>query len=173
MKFILWVLASSITLLLEVSVLPSFFGTMTPILTLAVLIIGIAMQDFWPGFWFTGLSGLARDILAPASAATHTPFLFGIFLIMHLFRIIAQWEEPLSRMGSAIAGLVGIPIAWVLASAVGRLALGLAPSTLALPDLVSRPAFREIIFSSVWLGVFCWFTLRRFGKKRATRLSQL
>lgn len=173
MKIILWLAIFISVLFLEVSFLPSFFGSAVPSLTTAVLIVGIALADFRTGFWFGGLAGIMRDILAPSTLAGHTILFLGLFFAMRFFLILTQWEEPLRRIGAVFFGLLVWPLVWILSAWVGRWFFGTSLPFLEWRDLASWPAALEITFAVVWFSVFSWLAIKSAARRRILRLTRL
>lgn len=171
--FLFWLGMFLLGLILETVVLPGFFGAYVPTLSLGVLVMGVSTQPFLAGFWFAGLSGLLRDSLAPPGDATHTIFFFLIFLLVHGFRIIAQWDEPSLRIGGALFALISIPVTWVLASRIGEAVLRLSPHGFSWRDAASATAVREVLFSMLWFSAFFWLTMRWFRRIRHQELNRI
>ena len=170
MKTILWLGVYLAVLIAEVTVLPQWLGVSAPALHFGVLAIGIASQDFLPGFLFAGLSGIARDALAPPSVAAHALFSLAVFFCMRLFLALSDWDEPMRRIGAVAIGILTAPPAWLIASAIAALVFGAASPAPGIADLWTTTALRETLFAAIWFLAFSWLAFRR---GRHTRESEL
>lgn len=174
MRFLIWALAYFVGLILETSVLPVFFSTGAPGISSAILIICITYLSFTSGMWLAAFAGLIRDFLFnPGFSASQVFLVMFIFLAMHLFRVISQWDEPLYRVSSVVVGFAVWPFALMASLSLNQLVLG---QSLALGELFSgimRLVGNELAFILVLLFVFSWFTIRRFTKRRSFELSSI
>lgn len=171
MRPVFWLAAFFAAFVMESAILPRVLGGLTPSLTIAALIIGIAAQRFWPAFTFAVLAGMIQDIAA--GGGIHTFTALGTFFAMQAFAAITQWEEPLARIGAAAVGLTLQPLLWQLGVRVAGLAFGTAASPLRGADIISRAALREVLFALAWFGLFTWRTFRTATERRAHRLRHL
>ncbi|MBI4132209.1 MAG: hypothetical protein HY474_01110 [Candidatus Sungbacteria bacterium] len=171
MRFFAWFGVFLAALLLEMAVLPQFFGALAPSLTLAVLIPGIASQRFWPGFGFAAAAGLALDVVA--GGGIHTLVAIGTFFSMQAFRALTQWEEPLDRIGAVACGLILQPLLQFVGAHVADSVFGAAAVPLSVSDIASVSYLREISFAAGWFMLFVWFEIRRVRRYRAGRLMHL
>lgn len=172
MQFIVWLALYLAAFLLEGAVLPVFFGARVPALSLTVLLIGVAFQDFWAGFWFASFAGLLRDVLASA-AFPYTVFALLLFGCLQLFLTFVQWDDPLRRLGAILIGLLAAPPVWLASSAVGHLFFHLPLRAITLSDLTSRFAFGEAAFAASWFLVFSWCALRVARRKRSLAAERI
>lgn len=173
MPWVGWLLLYLAALAFESAVLPELLGASVPSISGAVLIVGIVIQRFVPGFWFTVLAALIRDLLAPAAAPPHLASALVTFLAVHLFGALTQWDEPLRRIGGALVGIIARPVGLGVGAGLGRALFG---STLAAPglaDLASAAVRREAIFAALWWALFVWLTLRWFRRRRREEVSRL
>lgn len=159
-------------LILEVSVLPRLIEGIPPLLTLAGLVVGLARLEFRSGFWFAGCAGLLHDTVL-AGASSFTIFALTVFLVMHTFRALTQWDVPIAAIATVAVGLLSAPLAWVAASVAASAFFGLPRHSIEFGDLVHRTALQEVIFSSLWFSAFAWFLIRRFRWQRARELVRL
>lgn len=173
MKVIFWLILYVLAMLFEIFIFPFFFGTSVPSLTTIVSLMGIVFQEFVPGFWFAGLSGVMRDILSPQAAAWHTIFSLSIFFAVRFFMAVTQWEEPLGRISAVAAGLLAIFPVWFFSSAAGRFFFGIEGPRIAWGDFASGFAIRGMIFAALWFSAFSWLAVKLWGKKKSRRLEHL
>lgn len=173
MKALAWIGAYMVTLVLEVSFLPGFFGTGVPALHMAVLLLGIAFQDFWPGLWFSGLAGFSRDVLVPGSGGAETMTALLVFFAMRLFLAFDLFAMPFERMGAVLAGLFMVPVGSSIASHLARTAFGASIPSFQGRDLLSSVALRESMFAIVWFLAAAWLTARFYGRRRRDAMSRL
>lgn len=171
MKTLLWCLAFLLALIVEVSILPQFFGSSAPSLGQAVFILGVAFLGFRTGFAFAAFAGVLLDSVA--GGGTHTLVALATFFTMRTFGALSQWEEPLGRIGQVVAGLVAIPALRLLAAPVLAAALGVAVAPLHAADAASAAFLREVAFALAWFMCFSWFEIRRARTHRVRRLAHL
>lgn len=165
MRFLVWLALYCSAFVLEAVVLPVFFGLRLPGVSFAVLVTGIAFQDFWAGFWFAVCTGFLRDVLASA-AFPYTIFFLCIFGVLQLFYTLVQWEDPPRRLGALFAGFLLAPLAWVASAAFGHVLFRLPLRAITPSDLVSRFALGEAAFAALWLLVVSWCVLRWERRRR-------
>lgn len=171
MKFSLWLAAFLAALVIEFSVLPRFFGAMTPSITLPVMLLGIAFQRLGPGLAFAGLAGLSRDIVAGGGANTFVAF--GTVAVIHGVLRFTGWEESLGRISAVGAGLALHPFLRFAGDRLSGLLWATNGSVFAWPGLTNGPALRGLIFTLLWFTVFSWLTIRAESRGRAHRLRHL
>lgn len=171
-RFFSWLFGYFAALTLEVSFLPSFFGTAVPALHLMPLILGIVSQGFWPGLWFSGLAGFARDVLIPGTGGTQTVAALLVFLAVRLFLALDLFDVPLQRIGAIAAGLVVVPVASRLAVALAR-GFGAAVPSFHGSALLSGTAIRELAFAAAWFLIACWLIARSVERQRREALDRI
>ena len=174
MYFLIWLFGYLGALLLEVAVLPSFLGSWVLPLSTALVVAGIVLTDFFPGFWFAALSGLVGDFFISSNiVVSHTASALGLFFVIQFFRSLIELDEPLATPMVLAAGFAALPVGWVLGSAASHILFG--------RDLVSWGEFvgmnktflREAALAVFFVAVFSWVFIRRFSKTRERRLSRL
>lgn len=173
MKIIVWLVAYLAVLIAEIAVLPQWLGSSTPAAHFGVFVIGIAFQEFFPGFLFASISGIMRDALAPPFVATHTLFALAVFFSMRLFFALSDWDEPMRRIGAVAIGILATPPAWLIASAIGRAIFGAASPALDIAGLWTTAALRETLFIAAWFSVFSWLAFRRVRHTRESELTRI
>ncbi len=172
MRFFSWLFGYFAALALEVSFLPSFFGTAVPSLYLMPLILGIVSQGFWPGLWLSGLAGFVRDVLVSGTGGAQTVAALIVFLAMRLFLALDLFDVPLQRIGAIAAGLVVVPVASRLAVALAQ-GFGAAAPSFPGADFVSAAVLREIAFAAAWFFLASWLIVRSAQRHRREALHRI
>ena len=163
-----------VAIVFEIAILPQWFGSAVPAISIAVFFLGVAFQGFWPALWFAGLAGILRDVIAPSQDATHTLFFFGIFFVMQFFAFVSNWDEIARRIAAIGAGIIiGIPLSWFAASLVGRSFFHLATPVFSVSELLSRSGAIESIFTIVWFSVAVWVSIRWVRTMRRRAMSRI
>lgn len=173
LRFTFWLIGYAAAVLAEVFVLPSFLGASVPAVASAVLILGIAFQEFMPGFWLAAISGVIRDFVQPGGVVPHAAVFLAVFLAMRAVMRSRRWDEPVRRASTVAAGLVSLPLAIIGSSSVGEMFFDVRWGRLAWGDLVSRPAAGELLFAVAWFLVFSWLMLRWVARKRGEMVGQI
>ena len=173
LPFTFWFVGYAAALLAEIFVLPSFLGSSVPAVASAVLILGIAFQEFMPGFWFAGASGVIRDLVRPAGAVPHTVVFLVVFLAMRAVMGSRRWDEPVRRASTVAAGLASLPLAIIGSSSVGAVFFDISWGRLGWADLVSLPAADELLFAITWFSVFSWLMIRWVARRRGEMVGQI
>ncbi|MBI4132907.1 MAG: hypothetical protein HY473_02375 [Candidatus Sungbacteria bacterium] len=173
LHFVFWFIGYAAALLVEVFVLPSFLGSSVPAVASAVLILGIAFQEFMPGFWLAAASGVMRDLVRPAGVVPHAAVFLVVFLAMRAVMRSRRWDEPVRRASAVAAGLVSLPLALVGSNWAGAAFFDIRWGWLGWTDLVSRPAAGELLFALAWFSVFSWLMLRWVARKRGEMVGQI
>lgn len=174
MKFLFWIVLFASALFAEFTLLPDAIGSLAPVVSFAVLIMGIAWQEFWPGLVFTGLSGFLRDSVSPTDVASHTLFFIAVILFMWLFREFSGWDEPACRIGAIVGAFVFLPIFWNASSIAMEIAFNISTRHFLLSDMHSRWFLVNSIASALWLLILSWGLASWSRKQRfaiASRLS--
>ena len=174
MILIFWFLAYFASLLLEVSILPVFGTAWLPAVSTAFLIAGVALQDFYRAFWFAGLAGLAADFFVlPDFLISHTVLAFTIFFAVSFFKAVAHLDEPLYTVASLVVGFLALPLSRFSGAVIAKIFF--QRSTISFPHFFppDRLLLSEAFYSIFFVAVFSWFFIRRFSKRRSTRLSRL
>lgn len=171
MRLFAWLIAFTGTLVVETAALPQILGGLTPSLMLAVLLLGIAFQEFWPGFTFAAFAGLLLDITA--GGGIHTLIALGAFFTMQAFGALAQWEEPLGRIGAVALGLILQPLLRTIGAEVADFVLGVTASGIHFSDVASAIAVRETVFALTWFALFAWLEIRAASRRRGRRLRHV
>lgn len=172
MRFITWLAVYVLTFAAEISFLPSFFHSVVP-LSFSVLILGIALQEFEPGFWFAGLAGFSHDLVAPHAAGSHTVFFLAVFFSVHAFASVTQWEEPLRKISKVVVGLITAPVLWMLSTASVRIFFTSAVPTVRWADMPRMLTRGDYLFVSAWVILFAYVSLRRFQHERGHGFGRL
>ena len=172
MRWILWVAGYLVALLFELAFLPSFFGTAVPSLHLMPLILGIVFQGFWPGLWFSGLAGFARDVLIPGTGGTEVVTALLVFLAVRLFLALNLFDMPLERIGAVLVGLFTVPAASRVAVALAW-GFGAAVPSFHGSALLSGTAIRELAFVAAWFLIACWLIARSVERQRRETLDRI
>lgn len=174
MYLLIWLVGYLGALSLEAAVLPSFLGSWAPPLSTVLTVAGIVLADFFPGFWFAALSGLARDFFISSNILiSHTISTIGLFFTIHFFRSLVELDEPLATPAALAFGFAVLPLSWLLSSAAGYVFFG--------RDLVNygefigaNRTFLQGAASAVFfIAVFSWLFVRRFSRARERRFSRL
>lgn len=172
MKMLTWSGAYLVVLVLEIAFLPSFFGAAVPSLHLMPLILGIVSQGFWPGLWFSGLAGFARDVLIPGTDGTEVVTALLVFLAVRLFLALNLFDMPLERIGAVLVGLWAVPAAGRVAVALAR-GFGAAVPSFHDSTLLSGTAIRELAFAAAWFLIACWLIARSVERQRRKALDRI
>lgn len=174
MTLIFWLLIYLGILILEVAVLPVFGGSWTPAAASAFLVMGIALQDFYPAFWFAGLAGLTADFfLSPGSLVSHTVLALTVFFVVSFFRAVTQLDQPLYTIASLAVGFLACPLSWFSAILAARTFFQQSDMAFSDSFRFDRLFLMATVYASIFIAVFSWLFVRRFARRRATRLSQL
>ncbi len=158
--------------LLEVAILPRLTGSAAPTLTLAGLVVGLALLDFRSGFWFAGLTGLLHDTVL-AGSTSYTIFALTLLFAMRGFRALTQWDVPLADIAAMAFGLLMTPLAWVGASIAAGIFFAVPERVIAVGDLAHRTVVKEILFSFLWFPALSWLLIRRSRWQRAREVLRL
>lgn len=170
--FSAWLAGYIAALAFETAFLPAFFGVGVPALHAAVLILGIAFQGFWPGLWFAGAAGLARDLLIPGTGGAESLAALLVFMAVHLFLAFTSLDMPLERIGAIAVGLLSVPAASRLAAALAR-SLGAAVPPFHGADFFTSIALRELIFAAAWFLLAAWLIVRSVERRRRQALRRI
>ncbi|MEK9147969.1 MAG: hypothetical protein AAB650_00875 [Patescibacteria group bacterium] len=173
MNFISWFILYLALLFLEISVLPNFFTAAGPAISLYALALGLAWLDFRAGLWLAAAGGLMRDILSPIGVVPQTLVIFTVFFAIHLFRISAQWDEPLGRIAGAAVGLAAIIPGWVVASLASSVLFDLPMRAIGWADITNRLAIQEMAAAALGFLGFAVLMGRRSRRSRARKLTYI
>lgn len=172
MIFIAWLAAYILAFGAEISFLPVFFNSIPP-LSFSVLILGMAMQGFAPGFWFAGLAGFSRDLIAPQTAGSHVLFFLAIFFIVHAFAFATHLEEPLRKISKVVIGFIAAPVIWVLIGAGIGTFFESPVQAVRWTDMPRLFAPGDYLFISAVVIIFACVLLRRFRRGRGNEFGRL
>jgi hypothetical protein len=173
MRFLFWITLFVLALLGEVAVLPNMVGQFVPVISFAVLVVGIAWQEFWSGLFFVGLAGILRDSISPVDTVSHTLFFVIVFLLMRLFIALSAWDEPARRIGAIVGTFVLLPLSWNMSSLIMRALFHVSPPLFYLSDIHSRWFLVNSIVTSLWLLLLSWSMVRRQRKYRLAIASRI
>ncbi|GEM_PF-2398602 len=173
MRFLFWTVLFVLALLVEVAVLPDRVGSFATAISFAVLIMGIAWQDFRGGFFFVGLAGIFRDSIAPADTVSHTLFFVIVFLLMWFFIALFGWDEPARWIGAIVSAFALLPLSWNLSSLIMRALFHVSPPLFYLSDIYSRWFLVNSMVTSLWLLLLSWSMVRWSRKHRLAIASRI
>lgn len=173
MRFILWTIVYIFILFCEIFVLPKFFGASVLPFSFSIAIIAIADQVFLPGILFASLAGVLRDLVTPEAAPSHTIFFLAIFLFMHFFRVITNWDEPMGRIGSIFSGLLLQVGAWTVSIALSSIFLIHASISDAFRSATAYVSPFDILFEFLWFVLYAWLMIGRYRRLRTAALATL
>lgn len=173
MKFFFWIALFVFAFLSEITVLPGIVGVFVPVISFAVLVMGIAWQGFSAGLLFVGLAGFIRDSVSPVDAVSHTPFFIIVFLLMWLFQIFSGWDEPARRIGAIIGAFVLLPLSWNASSFVMQVLFHISPPLFYFSDFESRWFLLNSTATALWLLLLSWSMVRWSRKRRLAIASRI
>lgn len=172
MRLIIWLAAYLLALAAEISFLPSFFNSVPPI-SFSVLVFGIAIEGFDSGFWFAGLAGFSRDLIAPQTAGSHVLFFLAIFFIVHAFAFATHLEEPLRKISKVVIGFIAAPVIWALIGAGIGTFFASPVQAVRWADLPRLFAAGDYLFIFALIIIFACVSLRRFRRARGNEFGRL
>jgi len=170
MRMLFWMIGYGVALLIEVAVFSNFAPLAGLPLHYAVFLTAIILLPFREGFWFAGVAGLFRDLIAPAHSASHLLFAFLFFALVRAFLGIAAWDEPLRKITAFAVGVAFTPLAlWGAFVATRALGLGAGVPANVLGPI--EPA--SLLFVGFWFLCFIVVSLRAARRERQNALGYL
>lgn len=165
-----WITAYGAALLVEVAVFSNFTHLAGLPVAYAVFLTAIVCLPFREGFWFAGAAGLFRDLLAPATSASHILFAFLLFALVRAFLGIAAWDEPLRNIAAFAVGAALTPLAvWGALLATRALGIGAGVPASALGPAAPIP----LLFLAAWFALFAVFSARASRRAQQRALGYL
>lgn len=170
MRMLFWVVGYAGALLVELAVFSNFVSLAGLPVSYAVFLTAVVLLPFREGFWFAGVAGLFRDLVAPAHSASHLLFAFLLFALVRAFLGIAAWDEPLRKITAFAVGAALTPLA-AGGALVATRALGLGAGVPAHALGPIEPA--SLLFVGFWFLSFIAVSLRAARRERRNALGHL
>lgn len=171
-RLIIWFAAYILALAAEISFLPDFFHSVPPI-SFSVLVFGIAIEGFEPGFWFAGLAGLSRDLTAPQITGSHVVLFLAVFFAVRAFASATHLDDPLGRIGKVAVGFVAAPVLWVLINASAGTFFSSPVAAVRWADMPRMFAAGDYLFIFALIIIFACISLRRFRRHSGNEFGRL